>query len=36
MLDAGEKIVWDAEAAKTGQPAVRAVRPGDIALLFRA
>ncbi len=36
MLDAGEKIVWDEEAAKAGQPAVRAVQPGDIALLFRA
>ena len=36
MLEAGEKIVWDAEAAKAGRPAVRAVRPGDIALLFRA
>ena len=34
MLDAGERIVWD-EAAE-GQPAVRAVRQGDIALLFRA
>jgi len=34
MLDAGEPIVWD-EAAK-GRPDVRAVRQGDIALLFRA
>jgi ATP-dependent helicase/nuclease subunit A len=36
MLDSGEKIVWDKEAAKAGQPAARPVRPGDIALLFRA
>jgi len=36
MLDAGEKIVWDTEAAKTDQPTVRAIRPGDVALLFRA
>jgi ATP-dependent helicase/nuclease subunit A len=36
MLDAGERIVWDKEAAAAGKPAVRAVRPGDIALLFRA
>ena len=36
MLEAGEKIVWDEAAAKAGSPAVRAVRPGDVALLFRA
>jgi ATP-dependent helicase/nuclease subunit A len=36
MLDAEEKVVWDEEAAKQGKPAVRAVKPGDIALLFRA
>ncbi len=36
MLDAGEKLVWDDAAAGHGEPAVRAVRPGDIALLFRA
>jgi ATP-dependent helicase/nuclease subunit A len=35
MLDSGEKIVWDREASKAGKPATRAVRPGDIALLFR-
>ena len=29
-------IVWDEEAAKAGQPAVRPVQQGDIALLFRA
>ena len=28
MLDAGEKIVWDEEAAKAGTPAVRAVQAG--------
>jgi ATP-dependent helicase/nuclease subunit A len=36
MLDAGETIVWDEKAAKNGPPALRAVRCGDIALLFRA
>ncbi len=36
MLDSGEKIVCDQEASKAGKPAVRPVRPGDIALLFRA
>jgi ATP-dependent helicase/nuclease subunit A len=36
MLDSGEKIVWDAEAAQAGHPAARAVGPGDVALLFRA
>ncbi|HUT10930.1 MAG TPA: UvrD-helicase domain-containing protein [Thermoguttaceae bacterium] len=36
MLDSGERIVWDQEAAAAGEPAARAVRPGDVALLFRA
>ena len=36
MLDDGERIVWDANAAKAGEPAVRAARPGDVAILFRA
>jgi len=36
MLDSGEKLVWDKDAARAGTPAVRAVQPGDIALLFRA
>jgi ATP-dependent helicase/nuclease subunit A len=36
MLDSGTKIVWDEEAAKAGQPALRAVKQGDVALLFRA
>ncbi|NQU24896.1 MAG: PD-(D/E)XK nuclease family protein, partial [Candidatus Nealsonbacteria bacterium] len=36
MLDRGEEIVWDEAAAKAGEPAARAVRPGDVALLFRA
>ena len=36
LLDSGEKIVWDSAAAKQGVPAARAVRQGDIALLFRA
>jgi ATP-dependent helicase/nuclease subunit A len=36
MLDEGEQLVWDEEAARAGTPAARSVRPGDIALLFRA
>lgn len=36
MLDSGEPVVWDAEAAKAGTPAARAAQPGDIAILFRA
>jgi len=36
MLDSGEELVWDEESARAGRPAARAVRPGDIALLFRA
>jgi len=36
MLESGEKIVWDEEAARAGKPATRAVRPGDVVLLFRA
>ena len=36
MLAGGEKLVWDDEAAKREAPATRAVRPGDVALLFRA
>jgi len=35
MLDSGEKLVWDQQAARAGAAAARAVRPGDIALLFR-
>src|SRR3972149_3414186 len=36
MIDSGEKIVWDKEAAIAGNQATRAVQPGDMALLFRA
>jgi ATP-dependent helicase/nuclease subunit A len=36
MLDHQEKIVVDQESEKTGRPQLRAVQPGDIALLFRA
>ena len=36
LLDAGEKIVWDEEAAERGTPNVRPIRPGDVAMLFRA
>jgi ATP-dependent helicase/nuclease subunit A len=36
MLDSGEKIVWDQDASKAGKPGARAVRPGDVVLLFRA
>jgi ATP-dependent helicase/nuclease subunit A len=34
MLDGGEKIVWD--KGNSGEPTLRAARPGDITLLFRA
>jgi ATP-dependent helicase/nuclease subunit A len=36
LLDSGAQLVWDREAAERGEPAPRAVRPGDIAILFRA
>jgi len=36
LINSGDKIVRDKEAAKAGKPATRAVQPGDIALLFRA
>ncbi len=36
MLDTPEVLVWDDEAAGAGTPVARAVRPGDVALLFRA
>ena len=36
MIDGGEPIVWDAQAAKSGQPAARPAQPGDIAILLRA
>jgi ATP-dependent helicase/nuclease subunit A len=36
LLDDGEPIVWDSEAARAGQPAARAARPGDVAILLRA
>ncbi len=36
MIDSGEKIVCDQVAAKTGNFTARAVKFGDIALLFRA
>ena len=48
MIDSGEKLVWDNQTARADhdhasiapdmapQPALRAVRPGDITLLFRA
>ena len=34
MLDSGEKLVGESDAE--GRPTLRAVRPGDITLLFRA
>jgi ATP-dependent helicase/nuclease subunit A len=34
MLDSGEELIGERDAE--GKPALRAVRPGDIALLFRA
>jgi ATP-dependent helicase/nuclease subunit A len=36
LLDSGAKIVWDEESAKAGRSATRAVRRGDVAVLFRA
>ncbi len=36
MLDAGELRVLDGATLEGGDPAARAVRPGDVALLFRA
>jgi ATP-dependent helicase/nuclease subunit A len=36
MLDAKEKVVNDKDADKIGTPAARAVKFGDIAILFRA
>ncbi|MFW6108134.1 MAG: UvrD-helicase domain-containing protein, partial [bacterium] len=36
MLDRGDRVVWDDAAAGRGEPATRAVCPGDVALLFRA
>ncbi len=36
MLEEGDKIVWDEQAAERGRPDTRPVRPGDVALLFRA
>jgi len=36
MLDAGEPRVLDEATLETGAPAARPVRPGDVALLFRA
>ncbi|MCC6123942.1 MAG: UvrD-helicase domain-containing protein [Pirellulales bacterium] len=36
MLDGGEKLVGDRDAEKAGTPTARAVKPGDIAILFRA
>jgi ATP-dependent helicase/nuclease subunit A len=36
MIDDGEPIVYDAAAAKNGNPAARAPKLGDFAILFRA
>ena len=36
MLDGGRPIVFDEQSARRGKPEVRPVRPGDVALLFRA
>jgi ATP-dependent helicase/nuclease subunit A len=36
MLDGGEMLVGDRDAEKAGHPTVRAVKLGDIAILFRA
>lgn len=36
LIDSATPLVWDAEAVKTGTPAARPARQGDMALLFRA
>jgi ATP-dependent helicase/nuclease subunit A len=36
LLDSGEPLVWDAEAAAAGTPRARPLARGDIAILFRA
>lgn len=36
MLDSAEPQIWDEQAARRGTPALRPLRQGDIALLFRA
>ncbi len=36
LIDSGQLLVWDAEAASVGQPAARPARPADVAILFRA
>ncbi len=36
LLNERAEIVWDASAAADGTPAARALRQGDIAILFRA
>jgi len=36
MFEQEERLVWDEQAAREGEPAVRAAKPGDVALLFRA
>lgn len=36
LLDQKAEIVWDAAAAAAGEPAPRAIKAGDIAILFRA
>ncbi len=36
ILDSGEPVVWDTDAAANGKPAARAARFGDMAILLRA
>ncbi len=36
LVDDGQPVVWDADAAAAGSPAARPARLGDIALLLRA
>ncbi len=36
MLESGQEIVWEEQSGTDGSPAARPVRPGDVALLFRA
>ncbi len=36
LIDSGQPIVWDADAAAAGKPAARPARLSDVAILFRA
>jgi ATP-dependent helicase/nuclease subunit A len=36
LIDSGQPIVWDSDAAAAGSPAARPARLADVAILFRA